>query len=154
VKGYQGFAIGVLAALVLSGCREDGERPISTDTFIEVQVALRAAGGADGLDEATRARVLEEHGVTDLELRAYLRAHEERPERLRAVYDEIARRTQPEAPAAEEPLEAAPVVAAEEVDTLSEPEVPSEAEAAPRPGPAPARTPGVPARRPPPSVPD
>jgi hypothetical protein len=99
VTGSRWLVMGLLAGIA-GGCGPgDPATPISNDTFIEVQVALRTAMGPVELDSATRADILAHHGVSEADLRAYVRSYRDRPERLQPVYDAIAQRLEPPLPA-------------------------------------------------------
>jgi hypothetical protein len=101
VTGRRWLVFGLLAG-VAGGCGpRDPATPISTDTFIEVQVALRSAMGPAVLDSATRAEILVRNGVSEADLRAYVRSYRDRPERLQPVYDAIAQRLVPPLPTPE-----------------------------------------------------
>ena len=79
-----------LAGLITLGCERIPERPgatISRERFVAVNVALRTADGV----AAQRAQILKQHGVTEQQLRAFVRAYS-RDTTLVGAWEEIAKR--------------------------------------------------------------
>lgn len=83
VKALQLLLTSLLALLTLTACdpgfpSSEGDAPIDRDTFVAVYVELRVeALHWDGgrLPEGERDRILQEHGVTADDLRAFVQAH-------------------------------------------------------------------------------
>jgi hypothetical protein len=88
-------------ALVLSACGADDEAFGAEDEqFVETMVELRRAALTAGRDtarfEALRRTVLEEQGVTEEELRAYVAARGEDLNHMATVWDSVAARLSPQ----------------------------------------------------------
>lgn len=85
----------LLAALLTAAC---GRAPSTTpggldqETFIATYVELRAAAVREGtaeLSDATRTEVLTRMGVTEEALLAFVEAHGEDTDFMRAIWDEV-----------------------------------------------------------------
>ena len=88
-------------ALLLSGCGEDSAFGASDERFVQTMVELRRAALEAGTDTAEfmrlRSAVLEDQGVTEEELRAYVRARGGDPDHMAEVWDSVVSRlTEPE----------------------------------------------------------
>lgn len=88
-------------ALVMSACNaNDGAFGAEDEQFVETMVELRRAALTAGTDtarfEALRRAVLEEHGVTEEELRAYVAARTDDLDHMATVWDSVAARLSPE----------------------------------------------------------
>ena len=91
------FLATAVAALFPAACGGGGtpEAPVDRETFIRTYVDLRlsALGTPTGvITDAERARVLEEHRVTEDDLLAFADAWGSDPERMKAVWEEVQRR--------------------------------------------------------------
>jgi hypothetical protein len=86
------IAVMLLALTALGACQREkraGDHTISPERFIEANVALRQVAG-DTVDAiALRESVLEEQGITEDDLRAFVTARSDRPGELAAIWDEI-----------------------------------------------------------------
>jgi hypothetical protein len=88
-------------ALVLSACSGDNDAFGAEDEqFVETMVELRRAALSAGTDtarfEALRRAILEEQGVTEDELRAYVAARADDLNHMATVWDSVAARLSPE----------------------------------------------------------
>ncbi|HEX6307899.1 MAG TPA: hypothetical protein VFZ69_06915 [Longimicrobiales bacterium] len=92
-----------LIALLLVACSAERSGPgLTEEQFIATMVDLRRAAQEAGPDtarfEALRQEVLERHGVSDVELRAFVASRERDLQELAEVWDSVgARLTPPEA---------------------------------------------------------
>jgi len=84
-------------ALVMTGCAveentfgADDRRFV--DTMVELRVAALTAGSDTAQFEELRQAVLEEHGVTETDLRAYVEAHSSDLDHMAAIWDSISTR--------------------------------------------------------------
>jgi hypothetical protein len=87
--------------LVLSACSADDEAfGVADEQFVETMVELRRAALSAGTDtarfEALRRTVLEEQGVTEEELRAYIAARASDLNHMATVWDSVAARLSPQ----------------------------------------------------------
>jgi hypothetical protein len=82
-----------LMLLALSACAESApSEPMPRETFIDVMVQLRRAAAQDSSQaafDAARARILEQAGVTDSALLAYVRAYGRRLDFLAELWDTV-----------------------------------------------------------------
>ena len=80
----------LIAALVLAGaCRPAGEEGMSREAFVATYIDLRSATVAGELDAGTRDSILEAHGTTEAELRAYLDQRADDPEAIADTWREV-----------------------------------------------------------------
>lgn len=91
----------IVLALVLSACRADDEAFGAEDEqFVETMVELRRAAMTAGRDtarfEALRRAILEERGVTEEELRAYVATRADDLNHMATVWDSVAARLSPQ----------------------------------------------------------
>jgi hypothetical protein len=89
-------------ALVMSACSVDDEAfGVEDEQFVETMVELRRAAVTAGKDtarfEALRRAVLEQQGVTEEELRAYVTARAGDLNHMATVWDSVAARLTVEA---------------------------------------------------------
>jgi hypothetical protein len=97
LKAPSPFVFGLLALLALPACdpgfpSSEGNAPIDRETFVEVYVDLRAeAVRWDGgrLPENERDRILQEHGVTADDLRAFVQVHGRNVPYMTEVWTEV-----------------------------------------------------------------
>ncbi len=92
------LAVGA-ALLVVPACEryaDPARRTISPERFIEVYVALRQIDDAEPTAAEQRRAVLEEHGVTEEEMRRFVEARADRPRELAEIWERIERRMQEE----------------------------------------------------------
>lgn len=86
--------IAPLAVLVVlgGGCGRTAAPPVTRETFVTTMVELRRAAGElpqDSAFEPRRQQILEQNGVTEAELHAYVRWASREPRRLRETFDEV-----------------------------------------------------------------
>jgi hypothetical protein len=89
--------LALMTAVVIAGCAtETGPFSASDEQFIETVVELRRAALEAGMDtahfEALRDAVLEERGVTEEDLRAYVTRHSADLRHMATVWDTISAR--------------------------------------------------------------
>lgn len=94
------MALALMMSLVLSACSADDEAFGAEDEqFVETMVELRRAAQTAGRDtarfEALRRAVLEQRGVTEEELRAYVAARADDLNHMATVWDSVAARLSP-----------------------------------------------------------
>jgi hypothetical protein len=84
-------AYPLLALALLAGACDtpDADAGIDREAFVATYVALRRATLEGRLDEPTRDSILEAHGTTEEELRAWLRAREDDPQSIAEAWREI-----------------------------------------------------------------
>lgn len=78
------------AALLLAACGKE-EKPggvIPPEKFVAANVAVRSL--PDGATAAERAAVLRKHGVTEVQLKAWVNGHARDPETLAKAWEQIA----------------------------------------------------------------
>jgi hypothetical protein len=90
-------ALALMTAMVIAGCAtETGPFSASDEQFIETVVELRRAALEAGMDtaqyETLREAVLEERGVTEEDLRAYVARHSADLRHMATVWDTISAR--------------------------------------------------------------
>lgn len=81
-------AVLFLAALSACGGGNDASGTVPRERFIAANVALRSL--PDSTTPRGRAHVLKKHGVTERQLRAWVRVHSRDPEVLAKAWEEIA----------------------------------------------------------------
>jgi hypothetical protein len=80
----------LLAAALLVACQDsDADNGIDRSRFVATYVDLRRATNARALDDATRDSILEAHGTTEAELRAYVELRANDPEAIADTWREI-----------------------------------------------------------------
>ncbi|MGI9181266.1 MAG: hypothetical protein ACR2H9_12310 [Longimicrobiaceae bacterium] len=85
----------LLALLPLAACDRAGapaRRTVAAERFIEVNVALRQIDAEAPEADSARAAVLAEHGVTEEQMLAFVRARSDRPQELAQIWAEIQQR--------------------------------------------------------------
>lgn len=94
----------LMLALLMLGC-EEPEPALPVETFVDVLVAVRQAAREAGSPEAFAARrdaILQEAGVTEAELQAFVEEGVHDPKRLADAWDSAATRLRAPAEGAEE----------------------------------------------------
>lgn len=84
----------VVLALAIAGCEvEENTFGADDQKFVDTMVELRRAALTAGIDtaqfEELRQAVLEDHGVTEEDLRGYVEANSSNPDHMAAIWDSI-----------------------------------------------------------------
>lgn len=91
------MTIALLLAALLGGCSREPGPPIPREKFVETMVELRQAAAAsqNAEFEAKRQAILARQGVTDAQLRAFVKWAARDPDRMREAFDQVSAALQP-----------------------------------------------------------